>query len=83
MTPDGLEALLEAFARDVARYERGVPDRPEGHFALWFWERAEEIKAAAGPELLEVARERIHDIADGALDAGLFGREDEGTPAAP
>src|SRR5690606_1346023 len=76
MTPDGLDAQLEAFALDVARYARGAPDRPAGHFALWFWERAEEIKGAAGPDLVGLATERIIDMADGALDAGLFGTDD-------
>lgn len=76
MTPDGLDAQLEALARDVDRYARGAPDRPTGDFALWFWERAEKIKGAAGPNLIDLATDRVLDIADGALDAGLFGTDD-------
>ena len=46
--------------------------RPAGHLA----ERAEEIKGAAGADLVDLANDRIIDLADGALDAGLFGIDD-------
>ncbi|WP_298580628.1 hypothetical protein [uncultured Luteimonas sp.] len=73
MTPDQLEERLQLLAREVGEFSNARSGRTPREFATWFWHRAEDIKAEAGPELAADAQQRIADIADSALDAGLFG----------
>jgi len=81
MTPDQLEERLQMLAREVGEFSNARGGRTPREFATWFWDRAEDIKAEAGADLAELAQERIVDIADSALDAGLFGRDgDEDAP---
>lgn len=81
MTPDELEAALQRLATDVAIWLNERGGRTPREFTTWFWERADDLKSQIPPDLAEVGSERINDIVDGALDAGLFGSEgDEDTP---
>src|SRR5690606_29369749 len=69
-----LEDRLQNLAMEVGRYSRGDGPGDPDAFADWFWARADAILGEVGPGLREFADERIYDLADGALDAGLFGR---------
>lgn len=81
MTPEQLEERLQMLAREVGEWSSARGGRTPREFGTWFWHRADGIKAEAGVELADLAIERIHDIADSALDAGLFG--DEGNEDLP
>jgi len=68
-------------AREVGEFSNARGGRTPREFATWFWRRAEDIKAEAGADRADEAQERLADIADSAMDAGLFGRDGgEDTP---
>ncbi|MDH5832186.1 hypothetical protein QFW80_16835 [Luteimonas sp. M1R5S18] len=75
MTPDALEARLRAFAREIGEWSNARAGRTPAEFTAWFWVEADEILIEAGARHEATAQERIRDLADTALDAGLFGRD--------
>jgi hypothetical protein len=75
MTPDALEARLQAFAREIGEWSNARAGRTPAEFTAWFWVEVDEIAIEAGPRLETLVQERIRDLADTALDAGLFGQD--------
>jgi hypothetical protein len=72
-----LQDRIHEFALAIGQFSANRSGRTPAEFTSWFWATAEAIAAEAGPELEECVRQRISDLADGALDAGLFGRDRE------